>query len=96
MAPEIIEKNEYSKKSDVYAFAMIAWEIFSEESPFQEEQNVMQIIKLVCNEQRPDLNKISNASLKKLIKANWDADPNKRMEMAEIYQNLEEMQKEFK
>lgn len=35
MAPEVLKEELYSEKSDVYAFAIIVYEIFSYETPFK-------------------------------------------------------------
>src|SRR5581483_6703855 len=34
IAPEVISKNEYTFKSDIYSVAMLMWEVSSEQPPF--------------------------------------------------------------
>lgn len=47
MAPEILERNIYSEKSEVYALAMICWEVMAGEPPFKEYKNIAKIVKAV-------------------------------------------------
>lgn len=50
MAPEIFQKNNpepYTTKSDVYAFAIIMWEIFSQKTPYYELGDYQKIVKYV-------------------------------------------------
>lgn len=49
MAPEIIENNTYSEKSDVYAFSILLWEIIVNEPPYKDLSNVVEIIKRVLS-----------------------------------------------
>ena len=55
MAPEILERNDYSEKSDVYAFAIIMYEILFEKIPFSSVQNDKHLIyKKVLKGERPN------------------------------------------
>jgi len=49
MAPEIISANNYSVKSDVYAFAIIMFEVLSRATPYSEIKNKQSIYNLVQN-----------------------------------------------
>ena len=40
MAPEIISDNNYSTKSDVYSFAIFLWELFANENPYSNFDNI--------------------------------------------------------
>lgn len=36
MPPEVIEKNNYSPKSDIWSFGVFLWEILSRKVPFKD------------------------------------------------------------
>lgn len=40
MAPEIISDNLYSTKSDVYAYSIFLWELFANENPYSDFNNI--------------------------------------------------------
>ena len=54
MAPEIWETNDYTESSDVYAFAMIVYEIMTLETPF-ENFAIYQISDAVIRGKRPEI-----------------------------------------
>lgn len=67
MAPEILNpdwtdgKPHYSEKSEVYSFAILAYELFATDEPFPAANfsNSMQIYRAVTAGQRPDLAKLN-------------------------------------
>merc|ERR1712137_262211 len=60
MAPEVIKKNKYSEKADVFSFGMVLWEIFTGCIPYNNEEfhgmnQVQLIFYIVEKNARPPL-----------------------------------------
>ena len=67
MAPELYS-GEYDKSVDIYALGMCILSIFSNEEPYLECHNIMQIYKKVINKIPPQtLDKIENLKIKDII-----------------------------
>lgn len=86
MAPEMITDQEWSEKTDVYAFGIIMWEIFSGETPFVrrgEDVNPMGLLLRIAKGERPPLSTVKHVSseLRDLMVNCWDASPKKRPTM---------------
>ena len=85
IAPEIWQKKEYSKASDVYAFSLIVYEMITNEPPFPKDLNCIQIVYQVLKKNyRPTLDKPIPSSYKKLIESCWKSDPKERPSFDEI------------
>lgn len=89
MSPEMITDQEWSDKTDVYAFGIIMWEIFSGHTPFVrsgEDVNPVSLLFRIANGERPSLGDVSHISsdLRALIQACWDAEPRKRPSMRRV------------
>lgn len=93
MAPEIWLNREYSKSSDVYAFSIILYEIFSNEKPFQ-NCGFYQILVNVSKGNRPKINEDVPKSFKTLIKSCWNENPQNRPTFYQIFTQLK-TDKEF-
>lgn len=86
MAPEIFQSiPKYSEKSDIYAYAMVLWEIIARKSPYATAQSRDDIELPVTQGQREKIpNKSTNPeetipnSLKQLVNSCWFSDPKKR------------------
>lgn len=59
MAPEYILNNEFTVKSDVYAYAIVMWEILTGEIPWKGLSQVQIISKVTQQHERPSLDGIS-------------------------------------
>ena len=70
MSPEIWERNEYSELSDVYAYALILYELFTCERLF-EKCHFFEIPIMVKKGYRPPFNKEIPAAYKDLIERCW-------------------------
>ena len=78
MAPEIFDKENkepYTTKSDVYAFAIIMWEVFAEKTPYHEIGDYQKIVKYVYhNNGRPNIKDIKDDiddEIVELLEINW-------------------------
>lgn len=84
-APEVFRGHELTEKVDVYAFAMVLWEIIMQETPFPEISNYMGLrAAILYKKMRPPLDKIEPESLRDLISNCWDEEPSNRPNFREI------------
>ena len=99
MAPEIFSDFPYSTKTDVYAFAIIMWEVFAGRTPYYDLGKPEKIIKYVYYEdKRPSLRDCKiptpyEERIKKIISTNWQRTSENRQEFSEIYDSLDEIWK---
>lgn len=82
MAPEVLLKNKYSEKADVYSFGTVLWEIFTGKKPYSDEKfgpmNQAQLMfQILENHARPSLHDLHPA-LQQLISDCWSLDPRLR------------------
>eukprot|EP01088_Endostelium_zonatum_P015849 TRINITY_DN4053_c0_g1_i1.p1 TRINITY_DN4053_c0_g1~~TRINITY_DN4053_c0_g1_i1.p1 ORF type:complete len:1808 (-),score=396.61 TRINITY_DN4053_c0_g1_i1:28-5451(-) len=81
LAPEVIRKDSYDEKVDVYAFGVMLWELVSRQDFLGEISFLSAIEDAVLNNTRPPIpdwvinNRSLNQPLQKLIKECWDMDP---------------------
>ena len=87
MAPEIWQRLEYSKASDVYAFGLILYELFTQTKPF-DGCNVFQIPMMLLKKYRPLFNKEIPHIIKNLITRCWSEDPKQRPTFDQIIDEL--------
>ncbi|KAK8881293.1 hypothetical protein M9Y10_004028 [Tritrichomonas musculus] len=85
VAPEIWSGKRYDKRSDVYAFSMILYELLTNEKPFQGITNVNQIMNhVVIENYRPKFNESIPECYQELIKKCWSSNPDERPEFSDI------------
>lgn len=83
LAPEVITQRRYSKASDVYAFALIVFQIMTNERPF-ENLNRYQIMLKIPSGFRPEIKSEVPDCYQKLIRQCWSNEPENRMSFSEI------------
>lgn len=88
MAPEVTRHGRYSGKADVFSFAMVCNEIFSDERPYQYLIAIEAAVGVVKRNLRPSQKRIKNQRLKAIIARSWDPEPEKRPEWDEIISQL--------
>ena len=88
MAPEIHTNCEYTKAIDVYAFAIIVYEIITNQAPFP-NCGSYQISCKVVNGERPEFKYTIPDSYQRLIEKCWSHDPKDRPTFDEIVNDLE-------
>lgn len=77
MAPELFEVGTYSNKVDVYSFAIILWEMETEQIPFR-GFNTTELKEMLRKEERPSMPPRAPQQLKNLIQMCWQQNPEKR------------------
>lgn len=83
LAPEIFTDSEYNKKSEVYSFGLMMYEILTGKRIFQDLSNT-EIMLNTVNGVRPTIPSNVPEGLKQLIEKCWDVDPEKRPTFDEI------------
>lgn len=88
MSPEIWSNNEYTKSSDVYAFAIIAYEIMTLEELFKDYNIFMLYSKVIINGERPKFKFPIPNCYQNLITRCWSPNPERRPTFQEIVEEL--------
>ena len=83
MAPELLEDNTFTEKSDVYSFAFVMFEIWSREQPWDGLQPAQIISKVLVKKARPEAPKMPD-DLRKLMVRAWAHQPGARPSFKEI------------
>ena len=89
MAPEVIREQLRSPKSDIFSYAIVIWEIFTSEIPFEEYGNNFQVMNAVCGGIRPQIPDDCPELLKSLMCRCWDGDRHKRPSTKDVCLELE-------
>lgn len=85
LAPEILISRTYSKKSDVYAFSLILYEIVTNKRPFESCEDVLKLFEEVSvYKTRPEFDNEIPKCYKNLIEKCWSHDPQDRPTFDEI------------
>ena len=91
MPPEFLDNyEEYNrtKPIDVFSFAMVVYEIITEDEPFA-GYNPLQIVEKTLKNERPEFNKPIAECYRNLIERCWSQEPGKRPTFDEIVEELE-------
>jgi serine/threonine protein kinase len=75
MAPEVIRHERYSKKADVYSYAMVLFELLTHQVPFADRPALQAAVAVALHEQRPRLPDGTPSMLRELLTACWARDP---------------------
>lgn len=97
IAPEIMRREHYGVKSDVFSFAMILCELASGRYPFNQKpyNSANQIQESLVHGFRPPIPDDINPKLAQLIRDAWNDVPTLRPSMDEITERLNDMEKEL-
>uniref|UniRef100_A0A914Z4E8 Protein kinase domain-containing protein n=1 Tax=Panagrolaimus superbus TaxID=310955 RepID=A0A914Z4E8_9BILA len=96
MAPETLKRNpEYSSKSDVWAFGILAWEVFSYgEKPWPDWEN-KKIATYIRRGKMMDLPEYTPTQIKNLVAKMWIVKASERPDFSEILKTIIEIQLVF-
>ncbi|PVH38327.1 hypothetical protein PAHAL_5G230600 [Panicum hallii] len=89
MAPEVLNGHAYNRKCDVYSFGICLWEIYCCDMPYPDLSFSEVTSAVVRQNLRPEIPRCCPSSLANVMKRCWDANPDKRPEMAEVVSMLE-------
>jgi serine/threonine protein kinase len=88
VAPELLRGLEYSKKVDIYSFAIIMWEICSGIRPYAGTAHDINMARDICEGKRPPVPPGTPAFYSELMKSCWDANPRNRPDAAEVLKTV--------
>ncbi len=90
MAPEILMRQKYNQKADIYSLSMVFYEMFFHSKPFDLYTFDMHQL-LVCEEQeRPHIPSYCPSHLRALLEDTWDPEPLDRPSLREVRKHLKQ------
>lgn len=78
VAPEVLQGQTYTKKSDIYSFGMIMYEMLTGLPPFYDQAHDPILGARICTGLRPQFQIAVPALLENLVKQCWDTEPSQR------------------
>src|SRR3954466_8655282 len=84
LAPEVLSRKPYTKKSDIYSFGMIMWEFTTGKKPFHDRPHNSSLISDILNGIRPQVTDDTPEFYAGLMKKCWDHSPENRPTAQEI------------
>ncbi|CAG8719781.1 8875_t:CDS:10, partial [Cetraspora pellucida] len=91
IAPEVLNKKQYSFRSDIYSLGMIMWELTSGSRPFYDKGYDVHLMLDICNERlplRPNVTEDTPRCWSILMQKCWQSDPLKRPTINEIFDEV--------
>jgi len=94
MAPEVLAKNPYDTKCDVFSFGVMLWVLYCQKEPYQQIEHSWEVARFVLEGNREKIPKDCPPEFKELIELCWTQNPSQRPEFKEIVHRLEQMLEE--
>lgn len=94
MAPEVTRHAHYSEKADVFSFALICNEVFTDEKPYEFQIAAVVALEVVQKNMRPSQKKIKNERLRRIIARCWSTEADERPGWDEVIAELKAAQQE--
>ncbi|EXX68530.1 Ypk2p [Rhizophagus irregularis DAOM 197198w] len=91
VAPEVLRGNEYTQKSDIYGFGIIAYEFCTGLPPYYDIPHDEFLAMKICQGLRPKSNYKIPQLIVDIINQCWDADPLKRPNAVELRESIEKL-----
>ncbi|EGG24144.1 leucine-rich repeat-containing protein [Cavenderia fasciculata] len=88
LAPEIIEKQEATTQSDIYAYGVILWELLTQKDYFGDLTFMSMLEDKVVNGERPEIPESCPPAYSQLVQDCWQNDPLKRPPFHEIEERI--------
>ncbi|RHZ78352.1 hypothetical protein Glove_165g133 [Diversispora epigaea] len=88
MAPETLNRGEYTQASDIYSFGMIMYEVFTSYPPYYNIPHDHKLVISICNGHKPEIMCEIPQLLKDLMEKCWDPNPSNRPKAIELKSHL--------
>jgi len=88
MAPELLQSNIFTEKTDVYAYGMIVFEVLAGDIPWRGLNQMQIMMQAGLQKQRPPVPEEAPADLVALMQRCWDHEPDARPTFAAIKAEL--------
>ncbi|VFQ81651.1 unnamed protein product [Cuscuta campestris] len=92
MAPEMIKRESYDRKVDVYGFGLIMWEMVTGYIPYEDMIPVQAAFAVINKNMRPTIPVDCPSAMKALIEHCWSSQPENRPEFWQIVKILEQFE----
>lgn len=89
MAPEIMKNEPYSQSVDVYSYALVMFEMFTNRLPYPELNQMQLLMEVAINRKRPQLPPNAPPFIQQLINNCWHPNPDSRPTFSIILQILD-------
>ncbi|RHZ35955.1 protein kinase [endosymbiont GvMRE of Glomus versiforme] len=96
MAPEYLRNKQYTQAADIYSFGIMAYEVLTGLPPYPNVAHDVHLSFKICDGLRPKFNVRIPQLLYELISSCWDANPEKRPKIGEVYKKLQAWKNEIK
>jgi serine/threonine protein kinase len=95
MSPELLKSGKVSKASDVYAFAITAWEMYMADFAFQGMTIGQVFYSVVTMGERPEISDNGGVAgmFKTIVNRCWDGDASKRPCFEDVYRYLDDLRR---
>jgi len=91
MAPEVLAKNPYDTKCDVFSFGVMLWVLYCQKEPYQQIEHSWEVARFVLEGNREKIPKDCPAAFAELIEQCWASDPTNRPNFQQIVEGLEKI-----
>ena len=96
IAPEVLRKFPYTKKSDVYSIGIIMWELVTGKRPFSNEKHDSGLAISIIKGNRLPISKNIPSFYVETMKNCWNSDPDKRPDSSQLIEIFETLMLVFK
>ncbi|CAH2065116.1 unnamed protein product [Thlaspi arvense] len=96
MAPEVLRRRPHGRKTDVYSFGLILWEMVAGAVPYEDMTPVQAAFAVMHKNIRPVIPKGCPEAMKDLIEQCWSLQSDKRPEFWQIVKVLEQFEKSLR
>lgn len=87
-SPEVLKKNHYTEKADVYSFGIVMWEVLTRDVPYA-DINQFQIIVEVVRGLRPRIPVDTPKPWYDIMTASWQEEAQRRPAFSQIVRDIE-------